>query len=333
MKKPIIISVFFFLMASSLFPQAGYSEISSMPGAFSRLGFGARGIGMGNAMSSITEGNLVSYYNPALSAFQQDNSFAASYSFLSLDRTLNFLNFTKRFELKSKSQDTAKRQVRTPGLSFGIINAGVTKIDGRDNQGMQTGDLSTSENQFFLSFSNRFSEKLAIGLAVKFYYFKLYEKITTSGIGFDIGALYTLSGRMNLSLVLTDLNSKYKWDTAPVRQESGKTTENKFPIGKKVGLSYRIPEYKIIASAEFEGYGKGANFLRFGAEYNIYDQLFLRGGIDKLNLSNKDYPARPAVGFSYFKKLSGFIAGIDYAFVPEPYSSSGEHILGINVNF
>ncbi|MGE5430676.1 MAG: hypothetical protein ACM3QX_06365 [Syntrophomonadaceae bacterium] len=333
MKKSIIVPLFFFLMASSLFPQAGFSEISSMPGAFSRLGFGARGIGMANAMSSVTEGNLVSYYNPALSAFQQDNSFAASYSFLTLDRTLNFLNFTKRFELKSKSQDQGKRQVRTPGLSFGLINAGVSKIDGRDNQGMQTGDLSTSENQFFLSFSNRFSEKLAIGLAVKFYYFKLYDKVTTSGLGFDIGALYTLSERMNLSFVLTDLNSKYKWDTSPVRQESGKTTENKFPIGKKLGLSYRIPEYKIIASAEFEGYGKGANFLRFGAEYNIYEQLFLRGGIDRMNISNKEYPARPSLGFSYFKKLSSFIAGVDYAFVMEPYSPSGQHILGINVNF
>lgn len=332
MKKSIIVSVFFFLMASSrLFPQAGFTEISSMPGAFSRMGFGARGIGMGNAMSSIVEGNLVSYYNPALSSFQQDNSFTASYSFLTLDRTLNFLNFTKRFELKSKGRDSSK--VRTPGLSIGIINAGVSKIDGRDNQGIKTGDLSTSENQFFLSFSNRFSEKVAIGLAIKFYYFRLYDKINTSGVGFDLGALYSLSRTINLSFVLSDLNSKYKWDTAPIRQESGKVSENKFPVGKKVGLSYRIPDYKIIASAEFEGYGKGANFLRFGAEYNIYEQLFLRAGLDRLNLSNKDYPSRPSVGFSYFKVLKDFVAGVDYAFVAEPYSPSGQHILGVSINF
>lgn len=332
MKKSIAAIVFFFLTASSLFPQSGFSAISSMPGAFSRLGFGARGMGMGNAMSSVTEGSLVSYYNPALSAFQQDNSFNAAYSFLSLDRTLNFLNFTKHFQMKTKPDDP-DRDIRTPGLSLGLINAGVTKIDGRDNQGIKTGDLSTSENQFFLSFSNRFSRKLAIGLAVKFYYYKLYEKVTSSGFGLDLGALYTLSERINLSLVLSDLNSKYKWDTAPIRQESGKVTEDKFPIGKKIGLSYRIPEYKIIASAEFEGYGKGANYLRFGAEYNIYEMLFLRGGVDKLNLSTKDYPARPSLGFSYFKKLNGLMAGVDYAFVLEPYSTSGSHILGINISF
>lgn len=332
MKRFIAASVFFF-MASSLYAQTGFAGLNSMPGAFSRMGFGARGIGMGNAMSSVIEGNLVSYYNPALSAFQQDNSFAASYSFLTMDRTLNFLNFTKRFELKSKGQQEEKKQVRTPGLSIGLINAGVTKIDGRDAQGLKTGDLSTSENQFFLSFSNRFSEKVAVGLAVKFYYFKLYEKITTSGIGFDLGALYSVNSRIIVSGVLTDINSKYKWDTAPVRDQNGKVTENKFPIGKKLGISYRIPEIGLIASAEFEGYGKGANFFRFGAEYNIYDQLYIRGGIDRLNPGNKDYPSRPGAGFSYFKKLSGFTAGIDYAFAAEPYSSSGRHIVGVNINF
>ncbi|MGE5399383.1 MAG: hypothetical protein ACM3S2_03205 [Ignavibacteriales bacterium] len=331
MKKSVIIIVLF--SVTSLFAQAGVSDISSMSGAFSRMGFGARGMGMGNALSSVTEGNLVSYYNPALSTFQMDNSFSASYSFMSLDRTLNFLNFTKRFELKSKGSETDKRKTRTPGLSIGLINAGVSNIDGRDNQGIKTGDLSTSENQFFLSFSNKFSDKLAIGLAVKFYYYKLYEKVTSNGIGFDLGALYLLNPNINISLVLTDLNSKYKWDTAPVRDQSGKITENKFPVSKKIGVSYRLPEQGLIAAVEFENYTADANIIRAGAEYNIYDKLFLRAGIDKFNISNKDFPARPSAGFSFSKKLTSFMVGIDYAYVFEPYSPSGQHILGVNINF
>jgi len=78
------------------FSQPQFSSISSLPGSFSRLGFGARGLGMGNAMSAVIEGNLVSYYNPALAVFQESNSFQTSYSFLSLDRSLNFINFTKQ---------------------------------------------------------------------------------------------------------------------------------------------------------------------------------------------------------------------------------------------
>ena len=67
MKKILII--IYLLLTTSVFSQPVSSEISSMPGAFSRMGFGARGMGMGNALSSVTEGNLVSYYNPGSSGF------------------------------------------------------------------------------------------------------------------------------------------------------------------------------------------------------------------------------------------------------------------------
>lgn len=304
-----------------------------MPGSFSRMGFGARGMGMGNSVSAVTDGNLVSYYNPALSVFQEKNSVNASYSFLSLDRKLNFLSFTRKFELRSK-KDSANAEPRgVAGISFGIINSGVGKIDGRDNQGLKTGELSTSENQFFLSFANRFSKKLALGLAVKFYYYKLYEKMTSNGLGFDIGALYSFNQNAKLSLMISDLNSKYKWDSKEARGEQGKGTEDKFPLLKKIGLSYKFNDPDLVASMEFENSNAETNILRFGAEYNIYDKLYLRGGLDKWNLSNKDFPPRPSFGFSYFKDFANTIIGIDYAFVVEPYSSFDQHILGVNFSF
>lgn len=288
---------------------------------------------MGNAVSSIVDGNLVSYYNPALSVFQKDNSFQASYSFLSFDRKLNFINFTKRFQFKSSDTNSIRKFTPVAGLSAGIINAGVTKIDGRDNQGIKIGDLTTSENQFFLSFANRFSAKLAIGIAVKFYYYKLYEKITSNGLGVDLGLLYNINSNINISFMLSDLNSKYKWDTSPIYETSGNTSENKFPLLKKIGMSYRMDNPKLIASVEFENSNAETNILRFGVEYNIYDQLYLRGGLDKWNLSNSDFPARPSFGFSYFKNVDNLTFGIDYAFVIEPYSSSDQHIVGVNFNF
>ncbi|MGB5289477.1 MAG: hypothetical protein WBN42_13405, partial [Ignavibacteriaceae bacterium] len=90
MKKYFLIS--FILLSSIIIAQPKFTELAVKPGAFSRIGFGARGIGMGNAVSSITEGELVSYYNPAITPFQENNSFQAGYSFLSLDRSLNFLS-------------------------------------------------------------------------------------------------------------------------------------------------------------------------------------------------------------------------------------------------
>ncbi len=314
--------------------QSTISEISSMPGAFSRIGFGARGIGMGNAMSAVKEGNLVSYYNPALVPFQEGNSFQTSYTFLSLDRSLNFLNFTKRFELgKKENSDKTTKPRSVVGLSVGLTNSGVSHIDARDSEGRKTGDLSTSENQFFAAVANRFSEKFSIGIAFKFYYYKLYQDVTSTGLGFDLGVLYLLNESMTLSFMVSDINSKYEWDTGKIYGSNGNITKNKFPLLKKIGFSYKFNEQKIIAAVEFESSDAGTNFLRVGGEYNIYENFLLRAGADKLNLSNFDFPLRPSFGFSYFYSLNSLKLGIDYAFVIEPYSSSDQHIIGINVNF
>jgi hypothetical protein len=327
-----VLLAFYLFTAVFAYSQPKFSEISSMPGAFSRMGFGARGMGMGNALSAVTEGNLVSYYNPALSVFQQDNSFQTSYSFLSLDRSLNFLNFTRRFDFYS-SKDSSKVPSGTAGVSVGIINSGVRNIDGRDNDGNKTGELTTSENQFFVGFANKFSKKFALGISVKVYYYKLYEQITSTGVGLDIGALYILNKHWNISFMLADLNSQYKWDTSPIYNEQGSTSTNKFPTLKKIGTSYTNDEYGIIVSAELESSNGGTNILRGGIEYNIFKDLYLRGGIDQVNLSNSDYPVNPSLGFSYFKSFDNIRVGVDYAFVVEPYSSQDRHIVGLNINF
>ena len=289
---------------------------------------------MGNAMSAVRDGSLVSYYNPALAPFQEGNSFQTSYSILSLDRSLNFLNYTRKFELGKKENPDGTVEPRSvAGISVGIINAGVSNIDARDNQGIKTGDISTSENQFFVALANRFSGKLSIGIAFKFYYYKLFESVTSSGLGFDLGALYLLNESMTLSFMISDINSKYEWDTGKIYGADGNITKNRFPLLKKIGFSYKFDEPKIIAAVEFENSDGGTNIIRAGGEYNIYENFFLRAGFDKLNISNFDFPVRPTFGFSYFYSLNSVKFGIDYAFVLEPYSSSDQHIIGINVNF
>jgi hypothetical protein len=315
--------------------QPKFTELAVKPGAFSRIGFGARGIGMGNAMSSITEGELVSYYNPAITPFQENNSAQAGYSFLSLDRSLNFLNYTRRFDFYSSKDTVAEtRKPRTTaGLSIGAINSGVSKIDGRDNNGLPTGELSTSENQFFLGLAARVSSKISLGVSIKFLYYKLYEGINSTGLGFDVGALYRLNDNFNISLVIADINSKYKWDTSPVYEQEGIISEDKFPNLRKVGVSYRNKELRILGAIEFENSDAKSNIIRAGVEYNIYDQFYIRGGLDQFNLSNMDWPIKPSLGFSFFQSFGSFVVGVDYAFQIEQYSNADRHIVSVNFNF
>lgn len=334
MKKIVFTLLAAVLILSDIFAQPKFVEMNTKPGAFSRMGFGARGIGMGNAMSAVTKGNLVSYYNPAIAPFQQDNSLQTAYSFLSLDRSLNFVSFTRKFDFYSSSDTASDRQPRgTAGISAGVINSGVSRIDGRDNNGMKTEELSTSENQFFLSVSNRFSKKISIGIAVKFYYYKLYEEVTSNGFGLDIGALFKINDNWNISLMISDLNSKYSWDTSPIYEQSGLSTTDEFPLLKKVGISYFNPELKILTAFEFENSNAGSNIIRAGIEYNIYEGLFLRGGLDQFNLNDVDALFKPSLGFSYSKAFDSWIIGVDYAFMIEQYSSNDRHIIGLSFNF
>jgi len=334
-KKKLNLMVAIFLLSSVAFAQSDqFSEISSMPGAFSRMGFGARGMGMGNAMSAVITGNKVAYYNPALSVFQEGNSFQTSYSVLSLDRNLNFLNFTRKFKFgKKNSKGEFIGKPRVSGLSAGIINASVDNFQERDNQGNISGELTPYENLFFVGLANQFSEKFTIGFTAKFYYSKLYEEIKTSTFGMDIGLIYRANEQLTLAAMVVDLISKYEWDTTPVYGQDGFTIDDKFPLLIRVGASYKLENPNLLFAMEYENSDAGTNYLRFGLEYEIYNKLFLRGGLDKFDISNMSVPSRPSLGFSYFQEFNSLTVGINYAFVLEPYSSYDQHIIGIDVNF
>jgi len=334
LKQP---TIFFILLvtAGMLCAQPKISKINSAAGAFSRMGFGARGIAMANSISAVKEGNLVSYYNPAVSVFQNGNELQSGYSFLSLDRKSNFLSFTRRFDFYS-IRDTAvqNRKPRTSaGICVGLINSGVSNIDERDNQGFKKGTLSTSENQFYVAISIKFSEKFAAGFSTKFYYYKLYQDITSTGLGFDLGFLYSYTKNMTLSFVLSDLNSKYKWDSSPLYSTDGVLTENKFPTGKKIGMSYRFDDFNLLESTEYYFDNFGTKIIRFGGEYSPVTDLFLRAGVDNLQLYNGDESVKPSFGIGYVQNFSNVLIGFDYAFMYEPYSSQDRHIVSARVNF
>ncbi|MDH4070281.1 MAG: hypothetical protein OEV30_07640, partial [Ignavibacteria bacterium] len=70
-------------------------QIAGHAGAYSRLGFGARGIGVGNAMTAVASGDINGYYNPAVLPFSGYRSLSASFGILALDRRLNFLSYAQ----------------------------------------------------------------------------------------------------------------------------------------------------------------------------------------------------------------------------------------------
>jgi hypothetical protein len=294
------------------------SSIGGLAGAPMRMGFGARGIAMGNSMTALVNGDIQAYYNPAATPFEAVPTALASYGVLSLDRRLNYVSYTQSVKPNA-------------GISLALINAGVGNIDGRDRDGIHTNTYSTSENAFMLSFGLKPSSRFAIGITAKILYFKLYEGVKSTTAAVDFGAIYLLSQEIALGAVVQDINAKYKWDTTPLYGVLGNSSVDRFPLRKRIGASWTPESYSFVLSSEFEAIGS-ATFIRMGSEIEIYEGIHILGGIDQIALNN-DIPAKPALGFSFQASMSNWTPSFQYAFVFEPYSPSGIHILSLSLRF
>lgn len=296
------------------------AQIGGAPGAYSRMGFGARGMGMGNALTAVVSGDVIGYYNPAAIPLTEHRSASGSFGLLSLDRSLNFLGFTQ-----SLPPDA--------GISAGLINAGVSSIDGRDADGEQTGMLKTSEDQLFLGFGLRFRSGFSFGLNLKILYYHLYTDLTSLTAGLDFGVLYRVDNALTLGLTVKDVNSKYKWDSTPLYAEQGISSEDNFPLRVTVGAAYMLPDSIGLVSADVEFSDVRTRVLRVGAEIPLIREVTLRAGIDRIDLKEKGTGASPAFGFTLARGLEGWTPSITYVYVIEPFAPSGMHMISLDVIF
>ena len=308
------------LMSVAAISSGVFAQIGGEPGAFSRLGFGARGMAMGNAMSAVTAGDVVSYYNPALSPSAASRNATASFGILSLDRSLNFVSYTQALRPKA-------------GISIGLINAGVSGIDGRDSDGKQTGALRTSENQAFLGFGVRVSDALQLGIALKLYYYHLYTDVSSTTVGIDVGALYHAGGGVTVALTARDINSRYKWDTSTLFGQNGQTTEDKFPLLVTGAVSYMLPDSIALVAVELEHSNRSSTIARAGVEVPLVPEFTIRAGVDRMDVSEQGNGVRPSFGFTARTALGSWMPAVHYALVLEPFSPSPLHMISLAVAF
>jgi hypothetical protein len=337
----LIISVIFFTCLSA------NAQLGSYAGSFARMGFGARGLSMGNALVSDVFGDINGYYNPSLSCFQENGILNLGYTAMTLDRRLNYVGFSKKFKLQSQPKGGA-------GISLSWINSGVSNIDGRDNDAKQIGTLSTFENQFSLGTGFLVDENFSLGVGFKLYYSKLYDQVKTTSVAFDLGATYKARPDLSFGFAVRDISAKYKWETSKIYGDLGTTTENKFPVLADFGATYLFPKNYGTASVEVETSinprfetkdtsgitvqsDRTYNYIiKFGAEIKLSEQLKIRAGIDRMDLKADDFwgNVKPGFGVGFYKTFSKDITlGLDYSFQIEPFSHDGIHNIGIGFKF
>ncbi len=310
-------------------------------GAFSRLGFSARGIAMGNALTASTGDDASPYYNPALAPNATGQRLSASAAVMSFDRELQFLEFTTPIGPSA-------------GIALGLIHGGVSDIDGRDANGVRTQTLSTDEFGLFLSFGNRFADRLSVGANLKIYQSSLDDVIDeVRSFALDVGTRVEVTEALHVGVSASDLLAKYEWGQAG----GGRTNTDYFPTRIRAGVEYTLLNDRLRLLGEYESRitrrdeqqrivvpttrGPQTRFEtetlvlhdsrgRIGASYQLHEILNVRAGVDRLGVDGPD-GLRPSAGFGIDEQVGNLKVNLAYAIALEPYVNNTINLFSLAI--
>jgi len=279
---------------------AGYS------GTFLRMGTSARSLAMGSGFTAEIDQGFSAYHNPASVAFLNKRQLAFSHHALNLDRRLMMSSISTGLP-------------PTAGLGVAWVSSGVDNIQGRSTAGYKTQILSTSEDAIFISFAQRITPWLALGINVKILGHQLpmnESQLAGKGTGFDIGFMVLPEEKLRFAFMIQDLNTNYQWNTGQVFEGEGRVYKESFPTMYRLGTTFTFQRIYIAGDI-----GVVANqddilgmTMRFGGEYHISENYFIRGGF-----GNSRFSLGAGLNFTFLNLNDAFF---DYAVVIEPHSAS-----------
>ncbi|MBO8131278.1 MAG: hypothetical protein H0Z29_07155 [Candidatus Marinimicrobia bacterium] len=219
---------------------------------------------MGNTGIASDPDGFSFYYNPASLPLLERKYLSLNYYFLTLDRFFHSAGFS--MPLKPSA-----------GLSICWISAGVKNIEGRTLSGLIDEIYNTSENAFYVSFGNKFFNKILLGINVKILYNDLVE-VKGKGMGADLGILFLAGEDFRIGLVAKDLGSSYSYNTQSVF-ERGSNYIDKFPVIYKAGVYKKFFEKLVFAIDG--GYSDKEDFVyHIGTSYLFSKILEIRMGVN-----------------------------------------------------
>ena len=279
---------------------AGYS------GTFLRMGTSARSLAMGSGFTAEIDQGFSAYHNPASVAFLNKRQLAFSHHALNLDRRLMMSSISTGLP-------------PTAGLGVAWVSSGVDNIQGRSTSGYKTQILSTSEDAIFISFAQRITPWLALGINVKILNHQLpmnESQLAGKGTGFDIGFMVLPEEKLRFAFMIQDLNTNYHWNTGQVFEGEGRIYKESFPTMYRLGTTFTFQRIYFVGDI-----GVVANqddilgmMMRFGGEYHLSENYFIRGGF-----GNSRFSLGAGFNFTFLKLNDAFF---DYAVVIEPHSAS-----------
>jgi len=228
-------------------------------GAFSafRNGVGARALAMGGAFVAVADDATAVCWNPAGLAQLGDTRLAG------MSTDLYGLGITHQYV-------GAVTSFANLGIGLGWERAA---IDGQVVDG--TGGLGSSftwtEQAIVGSLATNVMDIAMAGANVKYYMADSGLGDSASGFGFDLGLLVSLGDMFVIGVNAKDLaGSSLEWDGGATDVISGVY---------KAGLAMNLAEDMLVLAADVDFDGSSLGDTHVGVEFNVIDELALRGGV------------------------------------------------------
>lgn len=299
MKRKSLFTMTIFLLSFGSFVFAGSGTTAS----FLKLGTDGRASGIGGAFTAVSGNINALSYNPA--GFK-NSEIGFTYIKLVEGINYNFFGFS--------------RPLNKGTLGFAVNYLSQSNIEGRGANRERTQNFGASDTAINMAYS-RFFEQIDLGINLKYITSRISDE-TGKAWAIDIGWQYQvhITG-LGVGLSVQNVGPAMKFIDK----------DSKLPLTVRMGLGYKMKEHMLfVFDVKRHIYDKKTIFCG-GVEYSIFNNLFMRAGYLKNNISNlaniEDFEGLRA-GFGL--KLKRF--NLDYAVAP--FSDIGkEQTLSLIVGF
>jgi len=252
MKRVMVVSAALLLVLSVATMADGIGAFSAF-----RNGVGARALAMGGAFVAVADDATAVCWNPAGLAQLGDTRLAG------MSTDLYGLGITHQYV-------GAVTSFANLGIGLGWERAA---IDGQVVDG--TGGLGSSftwtEQAIVGSLATNVMDIAMAGANVKYYMADSGLGDSASGFGFDLGLLVSLGDMFVIGVNAKDLaGSSLEWDGGATDVISGVY---------KAGLAMNLAEDMLVLAADVDFDGSSLGDTHVGVEFNVIDELALRGGV------------------------------------------------------
>lgn len=280
----------------------------------SRIGMGARSLGMGRAQAAAEDLGSI-FVNPANAAAL--TRFSLTSMFTRIMEDVNYSMLGAAFPLREGTAGTLAFSY----MGIGVSDIAQTRLDS-DSRPVLVDTFDYSNQLMVFSYAKEITEQVAWGGSFKLFLrdFAGINQGSASGFDLDLGVLMQLSHNLRCGVSLQNL-----LPPAMAGLYWGTNLKEDIPLNMKIGMGYN-PRKDILLLGDVDSLGN----LHFGAEWMPREMLALRAGTERIPVTNWEAVMNYTMGVGL--KLGG--VNLDYAYyLDSTLDANSSHYMSLGIEF